>query len=144
MGAPEMPPVEPIMADSGLARTAGAAGGACDKLDTDFEGEKCDMAEPGRVVPALVVMARFCASIASRTLGFEVPIVLFDKPRPGRAPPSGFLGDLGLLGSFWMGASMRSLTLEPRRSDVTATGPTACTIDMQVSVYTERTHKTER
>ena len=87
IGAPEIPPVEPNMADSGLARTVGAAGGGCDKLETDLAGEKCDMAEPGRVGTVLVVMARFCAIIASRTLGFEVPIVLLDNPRPGRAPP---------------------------------------------------------
>jgi hypothetical protein len=61
------------------------------------------MAEPGLAGRVLVVvMALFWAISVSRRLGFGAPIVLFEKPKPGLTtpPPSGFLGDLGLLGSF--------------------------------------------
>ena len=100
IGAPDIPPAEPSMADSGLVRTGAVAAGACEEPDPVPADEKCDIAEPGRAGTVLVAIARRWAIIASRTLGFDVPMVLFDKPKPGRAPPSGFLGDLGLLGSF--------------------------------------------
>lgn len=102
-GAPEMPPAELRRDDSGLVRTVEvvvAAVGGCDEPETVTAGEKCAIAEPGRAGGGLVAMALFWAIMASRILGFGGPMVLLDKPSPGRATPSGFLGELGLLGSF--------------------------------------------
>src|SRR3954468_19749417 len=64
------------------------------------------MAEPGRAGMFLVaaMAAFFCASIVSLRLGFDAVMVLLERPSPGRAvaaPLSGFLGEFGLLGSFW-------------------------------------------
>lgn len=90
---------------SGRVRTAGVddadAPETVDEFDTVRCGEKCAMADPGRGGRFLPAMAAFfCASIVSRRLGLGGPMVLFDKPRPGRVVPSAFLGELGLCGSF--------------------------------------------
>ena len=60
------------------------------------------MAEPGRVGRFFVVMARFCASIASLKLGLDEVMVLLESPRPGRAgaATSSFFVELGLLASL--------------------------------------------
>lgn len=105
IGATERPPEPPPIVDSGRVRTGGAgavvAVETAEEPDTFRDGEKDDMAEPGlggRVLAASV--AFFCAIIASRREGFELPKVLFDSPRPGLAGASAFFGELGLLGSF--------------------------------------------
>jgi hypothetical protein len=64
-------------------------------------GEKWDIADPGRAGRFLAAIAAFfCANIVSLREGFELPIVLLERPSPGRAATSGFLGELGLFGSF--------------------------------------------
>ena len=71
-------------------------------VDTLRTGENVDMAEPGRAGKFLLAIAAFfCANIVSRREGFGGPVVLFEKPKPGRTVVvSGFLGELGLSGAF--------------------------------------------
>jgi hypothetical protein len=73
-----------------------------DEFDTFRTGEKDDIADPGRAGKFLLAMAAFFwANIVSRREGFGGPVVLLEKPRPGRAVVvSGFLGELGLSGAF--------------------------------------------
>jgi hypothetical protein len=63
------------------------------------------MAEPGRAGMFLVaaMAAFFCACIVSLRLGLDEVMVLLDRPSPGRpaGAASAFLGEFGLLGSFW-------------------------------------------
>lgn len=83
----------------------------CDTFDVVDEdetvrmGENEDMAEPGLagrvLLAAKAAFAFFCASIVSLSEGFGGPVVLLEKPKPGRtAAGSGFLGELGLSGEF--------------------------------------------
>jgi hypothetical protein len=61
------------------------------------------MAEPGRAgMFLLAIAAFFCASIVSLNDGFGGPVVLLEKPKPGRTPTTGsaFFGELGLSGAF--------------------------------------------
>jgi hypothetical protein len=103
-GATDNPPVPTEMVDSGRCRTAGAAEAeeTADEFETLRLGEKCDIAEPGRVgkVRVAAKASFFFASIVSRSDGLPGPRVLFDKPIPGRTAVSVFFGELGLLGSF--------------------------------------------
>lgn len=62
-------------------------------------GEKCAMADPGLTGRFFVAMAFFCAIMVSRSDGLA-PIVLRERPRPGRAADSAFFGVLGLFGSL--------------------------------------------
>lgn len=61
-------------------------------------GEKWAMADPGLAGRFLVAMAFFCAIMVSRSDGLA-PIVLRERPRPGRAAGSALFGVLGLFGS---------------------------------------------
>ena len=81
------------------------------------------MADPGRGGRFLPAMAAFfCASIVSRRLGFDVDMVLFDKPSPGRTAPSAFLGEFGLCGSFlssfWAVGSSASMMASARAGHI--------------------------
>jgi hypothetical protein len=100
-----MPPCDKFDASARGREVGAEAADECDALDepdTDRTGEIVAMADPGRAGRFRVARAFFCASIASLKDGFElVPIVLFERPIPGRAAGSVFLGELGLLGSFW-------------------------------------------
>jgi hypothetical protein len=98
-----MPPALTEIVPSGRPRIAGFAAGAAfpelDAPDAVLTGEMCAMAEPGRAGRFLVdSVAFFWANMASRRLGL-LDIVLLDIPRPGLGA-SGFLGELGLLGSL--------------------------------------------
>lgn len=62
-------------------------------------GEKCAMADPGLTGRFFVAMAFFWAIMVSLSDGLA-PIVLRERPRPGRAAGSAFFGVLGLFGSF--------------------------------------------
>jgi hypothetical protein len=100
-----MPPCDKFDASARGREVGAEAAEECDALDepdTDRTGEMVAMADPGRAGRFRVARAFFCASIASLKDGFELaPIVLFERPIPGRATGSIFLGELGLLGSFW-------------------------------------------
>lgn len=102
-GAPARPPA------FGRVTVDGAAE-AFDVPDTVRVGRGGDMsmADPGLVrdgsiaEPGLAAMAAFlAANIVSRTEGLVVPIVLREKPIPGRTVGSVRLGAFGLCGSFW-------------------------------------------
>lgn len=76
---------------------------AVEVLETFLIGENDDIADPGRAGRFFVAIAAFfCASIVSLSDGFGGPVVLFEKPNPGRTPAttSGFLGEFGLSGAF--------------------------------------------
>lgn len=57
------------------------------------------MADPGLTGRFFVAMAFFCAIMVSLSDGLA-PIVLRERPRPGRAAGSAFLVVLGLFGSL--------------------------------------------
>jgi hypothetical protein len=107
IGATERPPWATVVEGSGRART-GATSEICDVFEAVEEdetvriGENVDIAEPGRAGRFLLAIAAFfCASIVSLREGFGGPVVLFEKPRPGRtATVSAFLGEFGLSGAF--------------------------------------------
>lgn len=90
------------------------------EVETVRTGEKLDIADPGRACRFLLAIAAlfFWASIiVSFREGFGGPVVLFEKPKPGRAATgSAFLGEWGLSGAFrksfcWV-ASRVSIILE--------------------------------
>lgn len=103
IGATESPPWETVV-DSDLTLADGAFDEveAVEEVETFRIGEKLDIAEPGRAGMFLLaaMAAFFCASIVSRRDGFGGPEVLLEKPKPGRATASGFLGEFGLSGAF--------------------------------------------
>jgi len=107
VGAADMPPEFTASVDSGRRRCwAGLelAGVGAAELAPVRTGEKLDMAEPGRAGTFLVAPSAFRPAITvSLSEDLEDPIVLFDRPRPGRAVVVvvAFLGELGLFGSFW-------------------------------------------
>jgi hypothetical protein len=71
--------------------------------ETVRTGENDDIAEPGLAGKLLfAIEAFFCASIVSLREGFGGPVVLFEKPRPGRGATvaSTFFGEFGLSGAF--------------------------------------------
>lgn len=64
---------------------------ACDGAGLDRTGEMVAIADPGLGGRFLTPKAAFFwASIASLSEGFELVIVLFDKPKPGRGTGSDF------------------------------------------------------
>lgn len=103
-GAPDKPPTLGRVAIDGAA----IGTGALEAPDTVliFRGGENSIAEPGRgrdasmAEPGLDIAAR-CAFMVSLMDGL-VPMVLREKPMPGRATPvaSVRLGVFGLLGSF--------------------------------------------
>lgn len=103
IGATDMPPWD-FAALSGRVRVVEAA--ACeddifdDVLDTFRAGVTVAMAEPGREGRFLVDKAFFCANMVSLNEGFELVVVLFERPSGARAAGSAFFGEFGLLGSF--------------------------------------------
>jgi hypothetical protein len=101
-GATESPPWATVL-DSGRDLTgASDIDEEVEDVDAFRTGEKDDIAEPGRAGRLLFAMAAFFwANIVSLREGFGGPVVLFEKPMPGRAfIASGFLGELGLSGAF--------------------------------------------
>ena len=62
-------------------------------------GEKCAMADPGLTGRFFVARAFFWAIMVSLSDGLA-PIVLRERPRPGRTTGSTFFGALGLFGSL--------------------------------------------
>ncbi len=93
------------MVDSGRALTGAASeeAEAVEDVETVLTGENVDMAEPGLAGRFLVaaMAAFFWANIVSLKEGFGGPLVLFEKPIPGRgAIASAFFGELGLSGAF--------------------------------------------
>ena len=71
-----------------------------DELDTVLTGVTVAIAEPGRAGKFFEVNALFCAIIVSLNEGFELVMVLFERPNPGRGAGSDFFGEFGLLASF--------------------------------------------
>ena len=63
-------------------------------------GEKCAMADPGLTGRFFAARAFFWAIMVSLSDGLGAPIVLRERPRPGRAAGSAFFGVLGLFGSL--------------------------------------------
>jgi hypothetical protein len=64
-------------------------------------GEKCAIADPGLTGRFFAARAFFWAIMVSLSDGLAAPpIVLRERPRPGRAAGSAFFGVLGLFGSF--------------------------------------------
>ena len=94
---------------------------ALEEDETVRIGEKLDIADPGLACRFLLVIAAFvfwASIIVSFKEGFGGPVVLFEKPIPGRATTgSAFLGgEWGLSGAFrksfcWV-ASRVSMILE--------------------------------
>jgi hypothetical protein len=108
MGATESPPCETVVDNSGRTLTGGASA-AEDVLEDveEFEtfriGENVDMTDPGLAGRFLFAIAAFfCANIVSLKEGFGGPVVLLEKPSPGRAVATGsaFFGEFGLSGDF--------------------------------------------
>lgn len=58
------------------------------------------MADPGLTGRFFVARAFFWANMVSLSDGLAAPIVLRERPRPGRAAGSALFGVLGLFGSF--------------------------------------------
>lgn len=112
IGAAEMPACDlPVVSALDRVDAAAAVGAAVaeDDIDTLEEpdtvrtGVTVAIAEPGRAGRVLVAIALFWAIIASLNEGLgPVPIVLLDKPKPGRATGSDFAiaVEFGLFGSF--------------------------------------------
>lgn len=103
MGATEIPPWDDVV--SGRVRVAGFGAvvdvvDACDDPEFDRTGEIVAIADPGLGGRFLELIAFFWANIASLSEGFELVIVLLDRPKPGRGAGSDFLGELGFAGSF--------------------------------------------
>lgn len=120
MGAVEMPPWDDA-AVSGRVRVADFvavdAVGLFDADECARTGSTAAIADPGLGGPFFVARAFFWAIIASLSEGFELVMLLFDRPRPGRdgAADSDLFGELGFAGSFcsnfWAVASRLSMIL---------------------------------
>ena len=64
-------------------------------------GEKCAIADPGLMGRFFAARAFFWAIMVSLSDGLAAPpIVLRERPRPGRTAGSAFFGVLGLFGSL--------------------------------------------
>ena len=108
MGATESPPCETVVESSGLDLGAGApdafdATDDTEAVDTVRTGENVDIADPGRtgIVALAAIAAFFCAIIVSLRVSLGCPVMLLEKPSPGRAATgSAFLGEFGLFESF--------------------------------------------
>ena len=105
IGAVEIPPWD----DAAVSGRVRVADFVALEVVVLFDAEECArtgstaaIAEPGLEGGFLVARAFFWAIIVSLSEGFELVIVLFDRPKPGRAgaAASGFLGELGFAGSF--------------------------------------------
>jgi hypothetical protein len=93
-----------------------------DEPDTVRTGDTAAMAEPGRGGKFFAVRALFWAIMVSLSEGLElVPIVLFEKPSPGRGAGSDLTVAFGLCGSFcnnfWAVPSRPSMILSHAVSD---------------------------
>ena len=105
MGAVEIPPWDDA-AVSGRVRVADFVAVEVvvllDAAEFARTGSTAAIADPGLEGTFLEARDFFWAIIVSLSEGFELVIVLFDRPRPGRegAAVSCFLGELGFAGSF--------------------------------------------
>ncbi len=100
MGATDMPPCD-FIADSGRTRVPGCDEEAADVVGAVRIGDSVAIADPGLAGRFLVAKAFFCAITVSRNEGLELPMVLLERPKPGRATGSDFFGTFGLPRSFW-------------------------------------------
>lgn len=107
MGATESPPCETAAEGSGRALVVGPSeifdvADDTEAVEAMRTGENVDIAEPGRAGIFLAAKAAFFwAIIVSRRESFGGPVVLLEKPSPGRAATgSAFFGEFGLFGSF--------------------------------------------